>query len=155
MAQQLLLLASPAMRVLRLGEAAEILGMTVATLRRQVDDGAVPSHRTKGGHRVIDATEVARLAASLAHAHPHEPIHPASARNRFRGIVTALTKDVVAAKVEIQAGQHRIVSMTTREAVDELGLEPGMVVVASVKATNVVVETLDVEATTSRKGGRR
>lgn len=143
------------MRALRLGEAAELLGMSVATLRRQVDDGAVPSHRTKGGHRVIDGAEVARLAAALAHEHPHEPIHPASARNRFRGIVTGLTKDAVAAKVEIQAGPHRIVSLTTREAVDELGLEPGMVVVASVKATNVVVETLEVETTSSRKGGRK
>src|SRR5688500_1336282 len=142
------------MRELRLGEAAEILGMTLAALRRQWDHGAVPSHRTKGGHRVIDGAEVARLAASHAHDHPHEPVHPASARNRFRGIVTGLTKDAVAAKVEIQAGAHRIVSLTTREAVDELGLEPGMVVVASVKAANVVVETLEVETASARRGGR-
>jgi molybdopterin-binding protein len=139
---------------MRLGEAAELLGMSVAALRRLIDEGTVRSHRTKGGHRVLEGTEVARLAVALAHEHPHEPIHPASARNRFRGIVTGLTKDVVAAKVEIQAGPHRIVSLTTREAVDELGLQPGVVVVASVKATNVVVETLVVETTTSRKGGR-
>jgi molybdopterin-binding protein len=142
------------MPVLRVGQAAELLGVSVATLRRQIDEGTVRSHRTKGGHRVIDGVEVARLAASLAQERPHEPIHPASARNRFRGIVTGLTKDAVAAKVEIQAGPHRIVSLTTREAVDELGLQPGMLVVASVKATNVVVETLEVERGSSRKGRR-
>jgi molybdopterin-binding protein len=135
------------MAALRMGQAAELLGVSVSTLRRQIDGGTVRSHRTKGGHRVIDGVEVARLAASLAQERPHEPIHPASARNRFRGIVTAVTKDAVAAKVEIQAGQHRIVSLTTREAVDELGIEPGLVVVASVKATNVVVETPEIHGT--------
>ena len=131
------------MSALRLGEAAELLGMSVSALRRQVDDGTVRSHRSQGGHRLIDGVEVARLAASLAREHPPQPVHPASARNRFRGIVTAVTKDAVAAKVEIQAGPHRIVSLTTREAVDDLGIQPGMVVVASVKATNVVVEPLE------------
>jgi molybdopterin-binding protein len=129
---------------LRLGEAAELIGVSVSTLRRQVDDGTIRSHRSKGGHRLIEGAEVARLAASLAREQPHEPFHPASARNRFRGIVTAVVKDAVAAKVEIQAGQHRIVSLTTREAVDELRLEPGVLVVASVKATNVVVETPEI-----------
>jgi molybdopterin-binding protein len=128
--------------------------MTTAALRREIDEGRVRSHRTKGGHRIIEGREVARMAAALAHDKTPEPIHPASARNRFRGIVTGLTKDAVAAKVEIQAGPHRIVSLTTREAVDELGLKPGMVVVASIKATNVVVEPLELEAA-SRKGGRR
>ena len=128
-----------------MGQAAELLGLSVPALRRQIDRGTVRSQRSKGGHRLIEGVEVARLAASLARGHPHEPFHPASARNRFRGIVTGVTKDAVAAKVEIQAGQHRIVSLTTREAVDELGLEPGVLVVASVKATNVVVETPELQ----------
>jgi molybdopterin-binding protein len=135
------------MLALRLGEAAELLGVSVSTLRRQIDEGNVRSHRSKGGHRLIEGVEVARLATSIAREHPARPIHPASARNRFRGIVTGVIKDAVAAKVEIQAGQHRIVSLTTREAVDELGIEPGMVVVASVKATNVVVETPEIHGT--------
>src|SRR5919108_1457124 len=129
------------MAPLRLGQAADLLGISVSALRRRIDHGTVRSLRSKGGHRLIDGVEVARVAASMARDHPHEPFHPASARNRFRGIVTGVTKDAVAAKVEIQAGPHRIVSLTTREAVDELGLEPGVLVVATVKATNVVVET--------------
>jgi molybdopterin-binding protein len=135
------------MIALRLGEAAELLGVSVSTLRRQIDGGNVRSHRSKGGHRLIEGEEVARLATSLAREHHSGPIHPASARNRFRGIVTGVTKDAVAAKIEILAGQHRIVSLTTREAVDELGIERGMVVVASVKATNVVVETPEIHRT--------
>lgn len=142
------------MPVLRMGQAAQLLGVSVAMLRRRIDDGTVRSHRTKGGHRVIDGVEVARVAASLAQGRPHEAIHPASARNRFWGIVTGLTKDAVAAKVEIQAGPHRIVSLTTREAVDELELQPGMVVVASVKATNVVLEPLELERGSSRRRRR-
>lgn len=129
-----------------------MLGMSVSTLRRQIDAGAVRSQRSQGGHRVIEGVEVARLAASLASDQMQEPIHATSARNRFRGIVTGVTKDAVAAKVEIQAGQHRIVSLTTREAVDELGLQPGMVVVASVKATNIVVEAWNGHRTSRRKG---
>jgi molybdopterin-binding protein len=128
------------MSSLRLGQAAELLGLNVSALRRLIDEGAVRSHRSSGGHRLIDGAEVARLAASLAGKQAHEHIPPTSARNRFRGIVTRVTKDGVAAQVEIQAGLHRIVSLITREAVDELGLEPGVLVVASVKATNVVVE---------------
>jgi molybdopterin-binding protein len=137
---------------LRLGEAAELLGLSVATLRRQIDAGAVRSQRSPGGHRVIEGVEVARLAVSLAGDPMEAATHATSARNRFRGIVTAVTKDEVAAKVELQAGRHRIVALTTREAVDELELQPGMVVVASVKATNVVVEVWEGPRTQRRKG---
>lgn len=123
--------------------------MSVSALRRRIDAGTVRSRRSRGGHRVIEGVEVARVAAAFAGDPMQEATHSSSARNRFRGIVTAVTKDEVAAKVEIQSGQHRIVSLTTREAVDELGLRPGLVVVASVKATNVVVETW--EGRTTRK----
>lgn len=134
-----------------MGEAAELLGMSVSALRRRIDAGTVRSRRSRGGHRVIEGVEVARVAAALAGDPMQEATHSSSARNRFRGIVTAVTKDEVAAKVEIQSGQHRIVSLTTREAVDELGLRPGLVVVASVKATNVVVETWEGRATATRR----
>ena len=63
-----------------------------------------------------------------------------SARNRFLGLVTKVTRDTVMAQVEIQAGPHRIVSLMSREAADELGLEPGVLAVAAVKSTNVVIE---------------
>ena len=63
-----------------------------------------------------------------------------SARNRFLGLVTQVTRDTVMAQVEIQAGPHRIVSLMSREAADDLGLEPGVLAVAAVKSTNVVVE---------------
>ena len=128
--------------------------MSVAKLRRQIDAGAVRSQRSRGGHRVIEGVEVARLAVSLAGDPIEEPTHATSARNRFLGIVTGVTKDEVAAQVEIQAGRHRIVALTTREAVDELELRPGVVVVASVKATNVVVEAWDGHRTQRRKGPR-
>jgi molybdopterin-binding protein len=78
--------------------------------------------------------------ASLPRPEQPDPIVGQSARNRFPGIVTRVIKDTVAAQVEIQAGPHRVVSLLTREAVDELGLVPGMRAIASVKATSVVIE---------------
>jgi molybdopterin-binding protein len=87
--------------------------------------------------RLIDGTSLARFAKPKR---PKEPPVAQSARNRFPGIVTRVIKDRVAAQVEIQAGPHRLVSLLTREAVDELGLKPGMPAVAIVKATNVGVE---------------
>ena len=65
---------------------------------------------------------------------------PQSVRNRFSGLVTRVVRDTVMAQVEIQAGPHRFVSLLSREAADELGLEPGVLAVAAVKATNVSVE---------------
>jgi molybdopterin-binding protein len=122
----------------RIGEAAAILGVRVETIRRWEREGRLHAKRTKGGQRTIPATEVARL---LAERRPGQPtIGAQSTRNRFAGVVTAVQRDRVAATVEILAGPHRILALVTREAVDELGLRPGMSVVAAVKATNVVVE---------------
>ncbi len=123
----------------RLGQAAQMLGVSTDTVRRMVDDGHLVAVRTAGGQRLIDGESLA------AHARPARPAkvdQPAkhSARNRFPGIVTRVIKDRVAAQVEIQAGPHRLVSLLTREAVDELGLIPGMPAIAVVKATNVSVE---------------
>lgn len=127
------------MATYRIGQAARLLGVSVDTLRRWADDGRVATRRTGGGHRVVDGEDLARVAAELSAEHPTEAFAPQSARNRLPGIVTRVVRDRVAAQVEIQAGPHRIVSLMTREAADELGLAPGVSVYASVKATNVVV----------------
>lgn len=123
-----------------MGQAAELLGVSVDTLRRWADAGRVATTRTPGGRREVDGVALAELARTLA-GEPHAgDIVAASARNRFTGIVTKVVKDTVMAQVELQAGPHRIVSLLSREAVDELALAPGMLAVASIKATTVVVE---------------
>lgn len=123
----------------RTGQAAELLGVGVDTLRRWADGGRVHMTRTEGGHRVVTGIELARFALELAES---DAEHEArlSARNRFVGLVTKVTKDTVMAQVEIQAGPHRIVSLISAEAVDDMGLEPGVLTAAVVKSTNVVVE---------------
>jgi molybdopterin-binding protein len=121
----------------RVGEAAAILGVRVETLRRWERDGKLKTKRTAGGQRLVPAAELARL---LAERHGHERVSAGSVRNRFPGVVIEVKKDKVAATVEILAGPHRILSFITREAADEMGLEPGMLVAATVKATNVMVE---------------
>ena len=123
----------------RVGEAAEVLGVRVETLRRWERDGKLTTERTPGGQRRIPASELARLLAERREKRP-APIAGQSLRNRFPGVVIAVKKDKVAATVEIMAGPHRMLSLLTREAVDELGLKPGMSVIAAVKATNVSVE---------------
>ncbi|MGE5227678.1 MAG: TOBE domain-containing protein [Planctomycetaceae bacterium] len=122
----------------RIGEAAKVLGVRVETLRRWERDGLLTSTRTAGGQREIPASEVARLLAERRAARP-APTHT-SRRNAFPGVITKVTRDKVSALVEIQAGPHRVVSLITREAADELGLEEGMEAVATVKATSVMVE---------------
>ena len=124
----------------RMGRAAELLGVSVDTLRRWANTGRVATHRTEGGHRTVEGKELARLATGFADFHEPEAIAAQSARNRFTGIVTSVIKDRVMAQVEIQAGRFRIVSLMSREAADELQLAPGVLAVAAVKATNVVVE---------------
>jgi molybdopterin-binding protein len=122
----------------RIGEAARLLGVRVETLRRWERDGKVRTSRTAGGQREVPAQEVARLLAERR-ATQTAPAHT-SRRNAFPGVITKVTKDKVSAIVEIQAGPHRVVSLITREAADELGLKAGMEAVATVKATSVMVE---------------
>ena len=128
------------MATFRMGQAAQLLGVSTDTMRRWADAGRLPTTRTEGGRRVVEGVALAELARTLAAEPEAGAILSASARNRFSGIVTRVVKDAVAAQVEIQAGPHRVVSLMTAEAVDELGLEPGVLAVAAVKSTNVVVE---------------
>ena len=130
------------MHQFRMGEAANLLGVSPDTVRRWADAGRLATERTTGGHRTVAGTELARLAQDLAaEAASKQADGPAlSARNRFTGLVTRVVRDGVMAQVEIQAGTHRVVSLLSAEAVDDLGLAPGVLAVAAVKATNVVVE---------------
>ena len=123
----------------RLGQAAKTLGVSVDTVRRMVDDGRLVAVRTSGGQRLIDGESLAALAKPTRKDRREAAVRQ-SARNRFPGIITRVIKDRVAAQVEIQAGPHRLVSLITRDAVDDLDLKPGMAAVAVVKATNVHVE---------------
>ena len=124
---------------LKLGKAAELLRVSPDTVRRLIDAGQLKTVRSAGGQRQIDRASLARYMA--AQPRPKAPaVSSASARNRFQGIITRVDKDGVAAVVEMQAGPHRIVSMMTRDAADELGLKPGVLAIASVKSTNVVIE---------------
>jgi molybdopterin-binding protein len=129
----------------RIREAAELLGVSDDTVRRWADAGRLPTI-TEGGRRAIEGAVLARFAEELAATSEvprYEPVAQESARNRMRGLVTRVVRDTVMAQVEIQAGPFRIVSLMSREAADELGLEPGVLAVAAVKATNVVVEVPD------------
>jgi len=126
---------------MRIGEAAEALGVRVETIRRWEREGKLTTTRTSGGQRLVPAAEVARLLAERRADKP-EVVH-SSRRNAFPGVVTKVTKDKVSALVEIQAGPHRVVSLITRESADELGLAPGMKATATVKATSVMVEVPD------------
>jgi molybdopterin-binding protein len=123
----------------KMGQAAELLGVSVDTVRRWADAGRIETMRSEGGHRLVDGVALAMFAVELASNHPTMPVTE-SARNHFLGLVTDVVTDGVMAHVKLQAGPFRISSLISSEAVAELGLQPGMLAVASVKATNVVIE---------------
>jgi molybdopterin-binding protein len=126
--------------LLRAGQAAEMLGVSIETLRRWETDGRLTMRRSAGGQRLVPLSEVARLLSDRRRDSSSRPIVAQSARNRFAGVVTRIEKNRVAAVVEVQAGPHRLVSLMTAEAVEELGLRVGDDAVCVVKATNVIVE---------------
>ena len=129
----------------RLREAAELLGVSDDSLRRWADAGRVETTVDAAGRRVIDGAVLARFAEETAGPVPAAgAVVRESARNRFVGLVTRVVRDTVMAQVEMQCGPYRVVSLMSREAADELGLEPGVRAVASVKSTNVVVEVPEV-----------
>ena len=132
------------MPLYRLREAADLLGVSADTVRRWADAGRVATTVDEAGHRSIDGGDLAAFAQAQAQAQAQGQapagLRPSSLRNRFPGIVTRVVLGDVAAQVEIQAGPHRFVSLLTREAVDDLGLQAGDRAVASVKSTNVSVD---------------
>ena len=124
----------------RISDAAGLLGVSDDTLRRWIEQGVIEATLDGAGRKVVDGVALAALATREAST-PDDPSAVArSARNQFVGIVTEVIADTVMAQVEIQAGPHRVVSLMSTEAVRELGLEPGVLAVAIVKATMVSVE---------------
>ena len=123
-----------------IGQAARLLGVSPDTARRWADAGRVATHRDESGRRLIDGRALAAFSVEIGQSDGDEDASYTSARNAFPGIVTAIKLGDVAAQVEIQAGPHRLVSLLTREAVEELGLEVGMEATARVKSTNVHID---------------
>jgi molybdopterin-binding protein len=138
-------------QVIRVGQAAEMLGVTVETLRRWEADGRLTMARSTGGQRLVPLSQVTRLLAARRRIGPERTTVARSARNQFEGIVTRIERDRLVAIVEVLAGPHRIVSLMTTEAVDELGLAVGGDAVCIIKATNVIVE---VPSTREAREGR-
>jgi molybdopterin-binding protein len=127
------------MSQIRISDAAALLGVSDDTVRRMIDAQRLPSTHDGSGRIVVDGADLAEVAQELARPAPVGVVADESARNRMRGIVTRVLKDTVMAQVELQCGPFRVVSLMSREAVDDLGLEVGSVAVASIKSTNVVV----------------
>jgi molybdopterin-binding protein len=122
-------------------EAAVLLGVSDDTVRRWLDSGQLTAGADSAGRKVVDGAELAAFARAQASAVPDPSGVGRSARNRFVGLVTEIVEDKVMAQVEIQSGPHRVVSLMSTEAVHELGLTPGMLAVAVVKSTQVIIET--------------
>ncbi|WP_329559789.1 helix-turn-helix transcriptional regulator [Streptomyces uncialis] len=123
-----------------IGQAARLLGVSADTARRWADAGRIATHRDEGGRRLVDGVDLAAFSVELAQGEGENDVSYTSARNAFPGIVTAVKLGDVAAQVEIQAGPHRLVSLLTREAVEELGLDVGVQATARVKSTNVHID---------------
>jgi molybdopterin-binding protein len=130
------------MTQLRISEAAALLQVSDDTVRRWADAGRLSTTTDDVGRAVVEGAELARFMSARAAEEPalESPVVSASARNRLVGIVTRVVRDTVMAQVELQVGPHRIVSLMSREAADELALEPGVLAVATVKSTNVGIE---------------
>lgn len=120
-------------------QAADLLGVSVDTVRRWADEGRLKTTKSGGGHRLVDGKDLARFLVENAKTYEPDAIIQ-SARNRFVGLVTRIERDKLTAIIEVQAGPHRVVSLITREGADELGVEVGDLAVAVVKATNVIIE---------------
>lgn len=124
---------------MRISEAAALLGVSDDTVRRMIDSGRLPGTKDDVGRLTVSGADLAAVAQEMAAPAPVGVVADESARNRMRGIVTRVVTDTVMAQVEMQAGPFRIVSLMSREAVDDLGLEVGSVAVASIKSTHVIV----------------
>ncbi|MEV6096410.1 TOBE domain-containing protein [Nocardia sp. NPDC051981] len=126
---------------IRIRDAAQLLGVSDDTVRRWIDGGVLSARKDESGRLVVDGRELAELAVEQARTPQTRMASASSARNRFPGLVTRVVADTVMAQVEMQCGPFTVVSLMSSESVRELGLQPGSVAWASVKATTVVVET--------------
>lgn len=124
----------------RISEAATVLGVSDDTIRRWIDSGRLTIATSQPGPARVEGQVLAELARQLADTPDAGVPRMESARNRMAGIVTRVLRDAVMAQVDMQCGPYRLVSLMSREAADELGLEAGSRAVAAVKATNVIVE---------------
>src|ERR1700704_5823945 len=132
-----------AVALIRVREAADLLGVSDDSVRRWIEDGSLQASQDQAGRKVIAGDVLAEFARANAAAAPKDPLTVASsARNRFAGLVTKVVTDKVMAQVEMQCGPFTVVSLMSADAVRELNLEPGSVAVAVVKATTVIVETV-------------
>ena len=122
-------------RVIPISDAAQALGVSLDTLRRWDREGRLETERDARGRRLVSVDEIQRLGGHL----PTRSGDAFSARNRFEGIVESVEVTGVVAQVVIQAGPYQVVSIVTRDAVEELGLAPGLPAVATVKATSVMI----------------
>jgi molybdopterin-binding protein len=130
------------MPMIRVRDAAELLGVSDDTVRRWIDSGRLAASQDDSGRKVIAGDALAEFARAHAGGERKDPLSIASsARNRFAGLVTKVVTDKVMAQVEIQCGPFTVVSLMSADAARELQLEPGSVAVAVVKATTVIVET--------------
>ena len=127
------------MTQMRVSEAATLLGISSDTVRRAIDAGRLTAGKDAAVRTVVPAADIAAMAQADAHIAEVGTVGSSSARNQMRGIVTRVKSDSVMSQVDMQAGPFRLVSLLSTEAVEEMGLEPGSVVVASVKATHVTV----------------
>jgi molybdopterin-binding protein len=135
--------ADAVMKEFTIREAAVLLGVSDDTVRRWGESGRIEIGKSASGRQVIAGTALLPVLADQSVPSPLAETFPAaraSARNRFTGIVTAVHRDGVMAQVDLQAGPFRVVSLMSREAADELGLEPGMLASATAKATTVTIE---------------
>ena len=124
----------------RIREAADLLGVSDDTVRRWIDSGALAAVKDGSGRTAIEGADLAAFARGHART-PSDPTEvDSSARNRFVGLVTAVTSDRVMSEVQMQCGPFTVVSLMSSRSVAALGLEPGKVAVAVIKATNVIVE---------------
>lgn len=129
-----------AMAAYRTSQVAELLGVSTDTVRRWCDEGRLKWAEDAGPNRMIDGAHLAAYLSEQAAAYEPDSVRAQSARNRFTGIVTKVDRDTLVAIVEIHSPPHRLVSMMTREAADELDLQPGDLATGVVKSTNVIVE---------------
>lgn len=125
------------MTQMRVSEAADLLGVSSDTIRRAIEAGRLAGSKDEAGRTVVEAVDVAAMAQE--HAAHEEGTGTFSQRNQLRGVVTRVLSDTVMSQVDVQAGPFRLVSLISTEAVEELGLVPGSVVIASVKSTNVTI----------------